>query len=375
VDQLYNQGELYLKSEDWKSAEVAFRAALRLNPNHANTRWELGHALYEQEKIDEALEEMRKALQLGIKCGHDECRRWFESQSSFQRGRKAFAQNDWPRAETEFRESLKSDDYSSAHYNLGVALENEAKYVEAELEYGKAVHGYRAEGLDSDASDAQKRLERVSKLAREQEEAKEYPRKDAEAVVTIRQDISALAQELDKPPAGSSSSLDLPGRQKDYGGLGTAFGQAQESAEYGKLAVRAHSDRDSKDKSGTCFDNCPGQPSSPDVVDARGRTRGSASLSQATLEKMKKTPALKALLDNEDRAKIAADQTSARVRQKELALSNARTEAEKLRLQVDLSEARQAATNAKNNFYTSEIKVEKAAKVIEEVELVDPSKK
>lgn len=124
--------------------------------------------------------------------------------------------------------------------------------------------------------------------------------------------------------------------------------------------------------SGICYDGRTGcrAASSLGTIRIDAPPPGSAAISQATLARMRVDPAAKALLDNEESATTTLTEATTAVHEKEAALANA-TSSEKGRLQVELVAARQAETNAKSVLRTEQIKVSDAARVIEEVELVE----
>jgi hypothetical protein len=97
-----------------------------------------------------------------------------------------------------------------------------------------------------------------------------------------------------------------------------------------------------------------------------GDPRGSASLSQDVLAKMRARPELGKLLDAEQSARTAWNKTQDDIREKEASLSKAQTPQDKGRLQVELSSALQKSSNAKSAFDTTQVKVEQGARLIVE---------
>lgn len=117
---------------------------------------------------------------------------------------------------------------------------------------------------------------------------------------------------------------------------------------------------------GVCFDGQPGcRPGVPlGVIKVGGVPRGAAGISSDVLTQMKARPELKKLVDDEQRAKAAWDKTQQELREKQASLGAAKTSEEKGRLQVELSNALQKASNAKSVLDTTQVKVEQGAKLI-----------
>jgi len=117
---------------------------------------------------------------------------------------------------------------------------------------------------------------------------------------------------------------------------------------------------------GVCYDGSAGCPrgSALGTVRIVGVARGSASLSDATLEKMRSIPAMKALLDQEAGAKETLAKAAATVRETETAIAKAQNPAEKGKLQVDLVKARDKEDKAKSTFNTLQVKVEQESKKV-----------
>jgi len=62
---LYSElGNIYLKLERYKPAEIAFKNALKINPKYVNAHYGLAGAYLRQNKLDDALEELQKVVEL-----------------------------------------------------------------------------------------------------------------------------------------------------------------------------------------------------------------------------------------------------------------------------------------------------------------------
>lgn len=115
---------------DFEEAESLFRRAIELNPNYANARHWYTHLLMAMSRVDEALAEAERALEvdplnavMNTHLGwHFICTREFDS---------AIAQ---------FQRTLKLDrKFAAAHWYLGLALEQVGRYCEAETAFDEAL--------------------------------------------------------------------------------------------------------------------------------------------------------------------------------------------------------------------------------------------
>jgi hypothetical protein len=120
--------------------------------------------------------------------------------------------------------------------------------------------------------------------------------------------------------------------------------------------------------SGVCYDGQDGCKAGVPLgfIKIGGDPRGSASLSQDVLAKMRARPELGKLLDAEQSARTAWNKTQDDIREKEASLSKAQPPQDRGRLQVELSSALQKSSNAKSALDTTQVKVEQGAKLIVE---------
>jgi Flp pilus assembly protein TadD len=129
-------GLAYVLTRVKRNAEAAteYREALRVKPDMeparvAAIRYNIGKALYDQEKYSEAEAEYREAIRLDPKMGS----------AHMNLGLALFQQKRYDEAESELRESVRLDPESmNAHHNLALVLENQNKSAEAKTEYAKA---------------------------------------------------------------------------------------------------------------------------------------------------------------------------------------------------------------------------------------------
>jgi tetratricopeptide (TPR) repeat protein len=129
---LYDQGRV-----DEAIAEC--RESLRLNPNYADAHYNLGNALEHQGREAEAIAEYREALQLNPNYA-DAC---------YNLGNALYAQGRVAEAISLYRDAVRIDpDYADAHDNLGAALDQQGRVDEAIAEFREAVRS------KSDSADA-----------------------------------------------------------------------------------------------------------------------------------------------------------------------------------------------------------------------------
>jgi tetratricopeptide (TPR) repeat protein len=120
---LWQQGRL-------GEAEQEIRRAIRLNPGYAEAHNNLAYALWQQDKAGEAEKELREAVRLKPDY----------ADAHIQLGNILLAQRRPAEAEEAYRGAVRSrPDYPEAYFNLGVALAVQGKPAEAEAQYRQAV--------------------------------------------------------------------------------------------------------------------------------------------------------------------------------------------------------------------------------------------
>jgi tetratricopeptide (TPR) repeat protein len=149
-------GRALLARGDAAAAAVAFREALRLQPDLAEARATLGLALYALGDLDAAVEELRGLLRV----------RPDLSEARLTLAAALVARQDWPGARAELEKALAAQpDLVQAHYTLGVV-----RYAQGDLT--GAIDAYRRVlAREPRAADARYNLALVLKLARRDAEA------------------------------------------------------------------------------------------------------------------------------------------------------------------------------------------------------------
>ena len=114
----------------WKNSEALFRHALEVTKNNDLAHNNLGTALAEQGRMDEAISHFRKAISLKPDY----------AQAHYNLGTALGEQGQMDEAITHFREAirLKPDD-AQAHNNLGIALHQKGQTDEAISQYQQAI--------------------------------------------------------------------------------------------------------------------------------------------------------------------------------------------------------------------------------------------
>jgi Flp pilus assembly protein TadD len=123
----FNLGNALIKSKAGE-AEGYYRVALAVRPDTSPVHYNLGIALYEQGKVEEAVGHFRKALDLRNAKVH------------YNLGVALRAQGQVEEAVGHFRKALDLDPrHADAHYNLGLALRDQGQVEGAIRHYRKAL--------------------------------------------------------------------------------------------------------------------------------------------------------------------------------------------------------------------------------------------
>jgi Flp pilus assembly protein TadD len=124
------RGSTLLEQGRYREAEVEFREAVRLKPDHAVAHNNLGWALNCQDRNVEAEAELREAIRLdpNSAMAHSNLSGTLSTLGRF------------PEAETEAREAIRvKPGLAIAHNNLGLALQKQGQFHDAEAAYHKAI--------------------------------------------------------------------------------------------------------------------------------------------------------------------------------------------------------------------------------------------
>ena len=133
----------------FSDAESLWRDSVARNPGSWVTHFNLGLALKEQGRIEEAIACYRQALQLNPN----------DVKSHNNLGNALLEQNQFGEAVVQFREAIRlKPDLPAAHNNLGVALARMGRLTEAAAEFREAVR------LDADYAEARNNLDHVRSI-------------------------------------------------------------------------------------------------------------------------------------------------------------------------------------------------------------------
>lgn len=109
------KGHEYYENEKYVESEVEFRKALEKNPESFEARFNLGDALFKQEKIDEAIEQFQ-----AIRNNTDD--RQKISNVYHNIGNAFFARQEYEKSIEAYKEALRNDpDDNETRYNLIIA--------------------------------------------------------------------------------------------------------------------------------------------------------------------------------------------------------------------------------------------------------------
>jgi serine/threonine protein kinase len=126
----YNKGFSYANLGLFEKAEEAYRSAIRLRPNHADTHNNLGILLGNLKRIAEAEREYREAIRINPNFAeaHTNLGNLLDNLKRVEE------------AEREYREAIRiNSNYAEVHYNLGNLLDNLKRVEEAEREFREAI--------------------------------------------------------------------------------------------------------------------------------------------------------------------------------------------------------------------------------------------
>ena len=125
-----NLGTALLQMGRIDEAAIHFQKALEIQPNYAEARNNLGNVFFQKGRVDEAVAHYQKALEINPKL----------ALAQYNLG-VAFLQSGWvPEAVGHFQGALEIEpDFAKAHYNLGIAFVQLGRVSEALVHYKKAL--------------------------------------------------------------------------------------------------------------------------------------------------------------------------------------------------------------------------------------------
>ena len=131
------------RNRDYRSAISMWTDVAVKRPVNARARNNLGDALFEEGKVEEAIAQLRTALQLDPAYAH----------AHNNLGRALAARGKYEEAQSHYGEALRlNPNYAEAQNNLGFALVEQGRYTEAQAHYGEALR------LKPDYAEAQNNL-------------------------------------------------------------------------------------------------------------------------------------------------------------------------------------------------------------------------
>ena len=151
-----NLGNALFERGKIEEATSHYRDALQLNPGHAKAHNNLANALVNQGKLDEAIVHYREALRIDPAY----------ARAHYNLANTIVGRGRLEEAIYHFREAVRNDpNYAKAQYNLGIALAKEGELAEAIKHFGQLLR------VDSDNAAAHEALARTLALQGKKEQA------------------------------------------------------------------------------------------------------------------------------------------------------------------------------------------------------------
>jgi tetratricopeptide (TPR) repeat protein len=151
-----NLGNALFERGKIEEATNHYRDALQVNPRHAKAHNNLANALVNQGKLDEAIVHYREAL--GIDPAY--------ARAHYNLANTLVGRRRLEEAIYHFREAVRNDpNYAKAQYNLGIALAKEGELAEAIAHFGQVLR------VDSENAAAHEALARTLALQGKKEQA------------------------------------------------------------------------------------------------------------------------------------------------------------------------------------------------------------
>jgi tetratricopeptide (TPR) repeat protein/V8-like Glu-specific endopeptidase len=130
VEQLFQQGNAAGMAGNHVRAEEIFRKILQIDPNHVGVRQNLGHALMNQEKFDQAVISFQYAIKLNPK----------DPAGYFFLGNALSSQQKFDDAISAYQQAIKlNPNHANTYTNLGNVLSEQQKFNQAITAYRNAI--------------------------------------------------------------------------------------------------------------------------------------------------------------------------------------------------------------------------------------------
>jgi tetratricopeptide (TPR) repeat protein len=125
-----NLGQALFQTGKVDEATAHYQQALQINPNYAEAHNNLGNALFQKRKVDEAIAHYQKALQINPD--------YFEAHNNL--GNTLLQKGSVEEAIAHYQKALQiNPDFAEAHNNLGPALIKKGRMAEAMVQFQKAL--------------------------------------------------------------------------------------------------------------------------------------------------------------------------------------------------------------------------------------------
>ncbi len=175
------KGNKQYQKQDYTSAEVDYRRGIEKNPNSFEAHYNLGNALFKQDKYPEAQAEWQKAAQL-IE-GEENKQQLSESYHNL--GNAYFAQQQYDKAVAAYKESLRNNPKDNdTRYNLVKAMQM--------LQQQQQQQNQDQQNQDQNKDEQQNQDQQQDQQQQQQQEEQDDSKMDKE---TAEQILQALEQD------------------------------------------------------------------------------------------------------------------------------------------------------------------------------------
>ncbi len=190
------KGNKQYKKQDFTAAEVDYRRGLEKNANSFEAHYNLGNALFKQDKYPEAQEEYQKAAQLI----ENKDNKQQLSESYHNLGNAFFAQQQYDKAVAAYKESLRNNPKDNdTRYNLVKAMQmlqqqqqNQDQNQDKQNQDQQQQQQNQDQNKDDQQQDQQNQQDQQEQQQQDQQEQQDDSKMDKE---TAEQILQALEQD------------------------------------------------------------------------------------------------------------------------------------------------------------------------------------